>query len=565
MNAITDRNGFSRRYAVTLTHAFISVGILFGISKGAAYASVPILPGGGGTNSGPSVVPIQSWSFYDHTNWTDNAGHPPVSFGNLNYSFLGLGNSLVVDTNVPAWLQYNVRESNGTTNLTVNSGTVTFWFASSSWSSTNAGGIGPGQWSQLIDVGEWSTNAAYGYWGLSIDPDGQNLWFVSQDGAGNTYTLSAPASWTTNYFHFVALTYSSTNVSIYLDGELATNDPGGLSIWPGSEVLSNGVFFGSDTNGQMEAQGMFDTVQTYNYPLSADDVQSIFNQIFIWYEMDPYNTAMMNIRSATNSQTTYTPYNDVITGPGNLVTGTNVAACIDGTNLWNVWLTNVVAKAAGNGNMTISFTIEGSSNSVPSVPFDVFANSVLSFGPNGVAWAWEGQGFRCINYTLTVSSSTCFLILGTPQDSDGDGLTDAYEMLVSKSSTTNYSTDGTGMADGWEVLYFGQTGVNPNGDPDGDGLTTYQEWLMNSQNYNPVKWNTFTNGVGDGFQNYSGDGLANLLQTSFGGNMLTNNPAWKANAAGDGYPDEYKIMVSLSTNSAVAAPGLPTYSKNPVP
>jgi hypothetical protein len=88
---------------------------------------------------------------------------------------------------------------------------------------------------------------------------------------------------------------------------------------------------------------------------------------------------------------------------------------------------------------------------------------------------------------------------------------------------------------------------------------------MNPQNYNPVKWNTFTNGVGDGFQNYSGDGLANLLQTSFGGNMLTNNPAWKANAAGDGYPDEYKAMLSLSTNSAVAAPGLPSYSKNPVP
>jgi len=530
-------------------------------------ASVPILPGGGGTNSGPTTVPIQTWSFYNFTNWTDNAGYPPVSFGNLNYSFLGNGSSLVIDTNVPAWLQYNIWESDGTTNLTVNSGTVTFWFASSSWSSTNAGGTGPGEWSQLLSVGEWSTNASYGYWGLSIDPAGTNLLFLAQDDAGDTYSLSTPVSWTTNYFHFVALTYCSTNVSIYIDGVLATNDPGGLSIWPNSEVLSNGVFFGSDTNGQMEAHGMFDTVQTYNYPLAANDLQNIFNQNIIWYEMDPYNTAMANFSSATNSQTTYTPYNDVITGPGNLVTGTNVADCIDGTNAWNVWITNVVAKAAANGNMSISFTIEGSTNSDPSIPFDVFANSVLSFGPNGVPWAWEGQGFRCINYTLTVPSATCFLILGTPQDSTGDGLTDAYKLLVAKLSTNSYSSDGSGMADGWEILYFGQIGVSPSGDPDGDGLTTYQEWLMNSGGYNPTKLITFSSsGVGDGYQNYSGDGLANLMQSAFGGNMLTNNPTWKLDTDGDGLPNEYKAMVGLSTNTAPSAPGLPNnYPLNPVP
>ena len=564
MKTPTSGNIVLQSHAATLARALAVAGLLFGMLLASARASAPVP---GGTNSGPAIVPLQSFSFYNPTNWTDDAGYPPVSFGNLNFSILGNGNSLVVATNVPAWLQYNVWESDGTTNLTVDSGTVTFWFASSSWSSTNVGGTGPGEWTQLIDVGEFTTNAAYGYWGLSIDAPGQYLWFVSQDGAGNTYTLSAPASWTPNYFHFVALTYCSTNVSIYLDGVLATNDPGGLGIWPDSEVLSNGVFFGSDTNGQMEAQGLFDTVQTYNYPLSANDVQTLFNEIFLYYEMDPYNTAMANFVSATNSQTTYTPYNDMITGPGNLVAGTSVADCVDGTNAWDVWITNVVAKSAGNGNMTISFAIEGGSNSVPSVPFDVFANSVLSFGPNGVAWAWEGQGFRCTNYSLTVPSATCFLILGTPYASTLDGLTDAYKLLVAKANPTNYSTDGTGMADGWEVLYFGRIGVAPNGDPDGDGLTTFQEWLMNSENYNPVKWNSFTNSVvGDGYQNYSGDGLANLMQASFGGNMLTNNLTWQVNVSGDGFSDEYKTMVGLNTNSAAPALGLPTtYPINPVP
>ena len=99
---------------------------------------------------GPTNAPLDSWSFNDHTNWTSDLGYAPVSFTNLNFAHLGNGASLVVDTNVPAWLQYNVYESDGTTNLTVDSGTVTFWFAPSSWSSTNAGGTGPGEYGRLV-------------------------------------------------------------------------------------------------------------------------------------------------------------------------------------------------------------------------------------------------------------------------------------------------------------------------------------------------------------------------------------------------------------------------------
>ncbi|MGH7989157.1 MAG: hypothetical protein ACREDS_03040, partial [Limisphaerales bacterium] len=67
---------------------------------------------------GPTNAPLDSWSFLDHTNWTSDLGYAPVSFTNISYSNLGDFDSLVVDTNVPAWLQYNVYESDGTTNLT---------------------------------------------------------------------------------------------------------------------------------------------------------------------------------------------------------------------------------------------------------------------------------------------------------------------------------------------------------------------------------------------------------------------------------------------------------------
>jgi hypothetical protein len=36
--------------------------------------------------------------------------------------------------------------------------------------------------------------------------------------------------------------------------------------------------------------------------------------------------------------------------------------------------------------------------------------------------------------------------------------------------------DGNGLSDGWERLYFGQTGVDPFADPDGDGLNNRDEF-----------------------------------------------------------------------------------------
>jgi hypothetical protein len=233
-------------------------------------------PGDDGTNSGPTNTPLDSWSFQDSTNWTSDLGYAPISFTNLNFSNLGNGRSLVVDTNIPAWLQYNVYEADGTTNLTVDVGSVTFWFGAD-WSSINDtnGGFGPQEYGRLLEVGGYTPDSSYSWWSIYVDDGGTNIYFSAQtnDGSGNTYTISTPIDWTTNYFHFVALTYSSTNVSLYLDGQLATNDPGGLSVWPGNDVLSNGFYIGSDSNGVLQAHGLFNTVATYNYPLASNDVQ----------------------------------------------------------------------------------------------------------------------------------------------------------------------------------------------------------------------------------------------------------------------------------------------------
>jgi len=536
------------------------MGLLLGILPQSVRGVIPI-PGGSGYSY---YTPLNSWSFDDTNGWTSDLGNAPVSFTNLISNFMGDWTDLVIDSTNQAWLQYNVVETNGMTNLTVDVGTVSFWYAPY-WSSTNQGGSGAGEYGRLLEVGGFTPDSSFGWWSIYFDDVGANLYFSAQtnDLSSNVCTyVSAPISWTTNYWHNIVLTYSTTNTVLYLDGGVAATGPA-ITNYPGAAALANGFFVGSDSNGVWQADGMIDDLYTYNVPLDAGTILDTFNSFSIEYLLNPNNRP--EIKSAPSSSTTYTPLADVITGQGNLVTVSNVANCYDGITTNTVWITNVVAQATGNGTMTIQFTIEGG---YPGLPYDVFANSVLSFGPNGVPWAWEGQGYQCTRYSLAITNtSDVFIILGTPQDTDQDGLTDAYEELVSKSSPTNYSTDGTGMADGWEVLYFGQIGVSPNGDPDGDGLTTYQEWLMNSQGYNPVQWHSFTNNVvGDGYQNYSGDGLPNLMQASFGGNMLTNNLTWKVNVSGDGLSDEYKTLAGLNTNTASTVTGLPTsYSQNPVP
>lgn len=500
---------------------------------------------------------LDSWSFDDTNAWTSDLGYAPVSFTNLSSSYLGEYSAVVVDSTNQAWLQYNVCETNGTTNLTVDQGGVMFWFAPY-WSGTNEGGTGPGEWGRLLEVGSYTDDGSGSWWSIYVDPDGVNLYFSAQtNGSPATTYLSSPIDWTTNRWHMIALTYASTNSALYLDGELATNGPG-LTVWPGPDVLTNGFFIGSDSNGLNQAHGMYDQLVTYAYPIDTNIISGAFYYNSFWYYADPLNFA--NFSSAP-SQPQTNPVFNAVTGPGFLIpVRTNTTGC---ATSGNIWITNVVAAKAGT-NMNLTFTIAGGYSGTA---YDVFANSVLDFSSNtNRAWAWMGQGYPCVTYALTnLPNTAAFLILGNTNDSDSDGLTDAYERLVSKTDPNNKFSDGTGMLDGWEVLYFGRTGIAPNADPDGDGLSNYQEYQMWSAGYNPMAWDSNGNGVSDGCEDYSGDGLANLMKPAFGGSLMVKNTAWRTDGDDDGLPDLYEPLIGLSPSSAEAAPVLPTINKNPIP
>lgn len=402
----------------------------------------------------PATNSLDSWSFNDLTNWSSDLGYAPISFTNLFGTHYGDDTSLEVDSTNPAWLQFGGFNSDGTTNLTVDTGSIFFWF-SPNWASatTNNNGNGPGVFGRLLEVGAYSTNATYGWFSLFVDPGATNIYFCTQtnsaDGAVST-NLSAPIDWATNVWEFITLTYSPTNLTLYTNGVQATNTPG-LAVYPGLNVLTNGFWIGSDSNGILQMHGWMDDLYTYDYPLDPTTITNIYEFFYDNYVILPWNAVPdAQIGSASSSPTSI-PTFDAVTGLGDLTVLSNAASCISSSQ---IWITNVVVVPAGT-NMNIIFTIEGGSNGVP---YDVFADSVLNLSMNtNRAWSWMGQGYQCVTYSLVVPASTCFLVLGTPQDTSGSGLTDAYDELVLGINPKIADASGDGMLDGWKVLW----GLNP--------------------------------------------------------------------------------------------------------
>ena len=63
--------------------------------------------------------------------------------------------------------------------------------------------------------------------------------------------------------------------------------------------------------------------------------------------------------------------------------------------------------------------------------------------------------------------------------------------------TNSVDSDHNGLPDAWEIKYFGHIGVDPNADPDGDGLTNLQEYQRGTD---PTKADTDGDGFSDGVE-----------------------------------------------------------------
>lgn len=102
------------------------------------------------------------------------------------------------------------------------------------------------------------------------------------------------------------------------------------------------------------------------------------------------------------------------------------------------------------------FDLYGTTNLSPVVP-----------GLNQTNWLWilrTSSGYTNLSLTNLLSSDQGFFQLGTMLDSDGDGLTDAFENLVSHTDPHNPDTDGDGISD-YDEYWFGTSPLIPGSPP----------------------------------------------------------------------------------------------------
>ena len=124
----------------------------------------------------------------------------------------------------------------------------------------------------------------------------------------------------------------------------------------------------------------------------------------------------------------------------------------------------------------IPFEIYGAA---PDAAYDLFISPTVA----APTWRRYYSGSPGQTYLLVPipPPGVWFFRLGLASDSDGDGLTDGYEALVSKTGLNTRDSDWDTLPDGWEVQY----GLNPlsnsghdgkDGDPDNDSFSNFWEW-----------------------------------------------------------------------------------------
>jgi len=349
---------------------------------------------------------LNTWTF-DDTNLLSSAGFPPRNSFGL-YSVGSFSGNAVWLTGNSALLNYNEMETNGVTNITCDIGTLEFWFRPD-WSSANNGGSGPGTFARLLELGAYTQDASYGWWSIYFDSGGTNIYFSAQTNGATTNYLSAPIQWSSNWWHIIDLTYSSTNSILFMDGQVAATGSG-VTYWPGGSVRSNGFALGSDLSGTNVARGTFENLRIW-----ADPFPPGFNvtnhQNFLIAHYNPNGTGG----------------NSPLTGGGNfgpLASGGGGAFLplpgLQGCVGNGLTLLSPSYHRGNPTNVTISFTGNDASS-----PYDLFYSTDL------ISWGYGGRIPAGVTSTnITNPPANAFYQLGTMQNADGDGYTDAYEMLV---------------------------------------------------------------------------------------------------------------------------------------
>ncbi len=375
----------------------------------------------------------------------------------------------------------------GHTNLpTRTGGGIRFWVRPL-WPS----GIGPGTYARLAEMNVIGESAAL--WSLQVTPDGSAVSLVAQSTNGPMELLTAPISWGTDLSHLVCLNYTPESTELYLDGWLVAEGPGILSV---PSVLAQ-LTLGSAGSGAAPIEGDIDEAYTFARPLLDFEVAFHYTayrrQISSWAAANSSTLLQSSSRLASSDGVMESASVPLPPGPGEGGYDTNNVPQDPGPPPYQLnGMLGFLHPIVTSSNLTLIIT-----NIDSSTVYDIYYTTNLALLPApalcATNWAWLGR--TTPGQTNFVWSSLpqpeCYFILGTMLDWDHDGMPDAYENLVSHTSTNAFDqVSHDGIPDGWLVmngLIPPATGIG-NQDADQDALLNRQEYLWGSD---PLKREDF--------------------------------------------------------------------------
>jgi hypothetical protein len=330
------------------------------------------------------------------------------------------------------------------------SGAVRLWF-NPNWSSIGkaerkgeAAGKGPGQPARLLELVNLGGQFPDIRWTLHVNAEGNQLRLTGLELGGFKEMLVAPLDVVADEWRLITLCYSPEGTQLWLDGQLLGAGAGikaGIAGW--EDRL--GLIVGSAFNGMEAANGQFEEVVLFDYWPTSEQQQFYYQGVAKQVRLGPVGTPeeeilKMSLVSALDGP----PGPPGGGGGGGGGGGTNSPAYNYTTN--DLWL-----KITGKTNTTGYFVIYEPATASGRI-YDLFMTTNMSptvSGLNQTNWlhrlrTTSGQT------NLTVASLTAaegYFQLGTMLDTDGDGLPDAWENLVTHSENDTVDTDGDGLAD----------------------------------------------------------------------------------------------------------------------
>ena len=329
----------------------------------------------------------------------------------------------------------------GRTNVSCSQGTIRFWFKPAWTSAATDKGIGPGTLATLLELDAVGKGESANAWSLQISPDGNTLSLVAQSDNNPMVLLETGISWSANRSHLVWLNYGPKETTVFLDGQIVAQGTGTPTVPPEMAAL----VVGSSLAGKAVAGGDFDELACYdscatrNGELTAQtlDVSFYWNYCADYAALGPISAEEIAAREKRLAENKNNPAfaqrsSAMMSGMSarNTCGPLDASACV--TN-GAVFMTNVWAELETNGTMTVTFDLVGGTNAT-GLFYDIFTTTNLADGNvPALSWTWLARGPTCQTYQFTNQPlAAAFYMVGTPQDTDGDGMSDAFERLVSR-------------------------------------------------------------------------------------------------------------------------------------